>query len=76
MAMNDFMNSLYNAVGSEVSGYYDGVPFLGTITETRAKYGKDIQISVVEGNKIYLIDGTELMAGDAGLYKNLHVYFK
>ena len=74
--MNDFMNALYNAVGCEVSGFHDGVPFLGTITETRAKYGKDIRVTVVDGNSTYLIDGTELMAGDAGLYKNLHVYFK
>lgn len=74
--MNEFMNALYNAVGSEVSGYYDGVPFLGTITETRAKYGQDIRVTVVEGDKTFLIDGTEMMAGDAGLFKNLHVYFK
>ena len=74
--MNDFMNSLYNAVGSEVSGFYDGVAFLGTITETRVKYGTDVRITVVDGSNTYLIDGTELMAGDAGLYKNLHVYFK
>ena len=74
--MNEFMNALYNAVGSEVSGYYDGVPFLGTITETRAKYGQDIRVTVVDGNTTYLIDGTEMLAGDAGLFKNLHVYFK
>jgi len=74
--MNEFMNALYNAVGCEVTGFYDGVPFLGTITETRAKYGKDIQVTVVEGNKTFLIDGTEILAGDAGLYKYLHVYFK
>ena len=74
--MNDFMNSLYNAVGSEVSGVYDGVAFLGTITETRVKYGTDVRVTVVDGSNTYLINGTELMAGDVGLYKNLHVYFK
>ena len=74
--MNEFMNALYNAIGCEVTGFYDGVPFLGTITETRAKYGKDIQITVVEGNKTFLIDGSEILAGDVGLYKYLHVYFK
>ena len=42
--MNEFMNALYNAVGCEVSGFYDGVPFLGTITETRVKYGNDIRV--------------------------------
>lgn len=74
--MNEFMNSLYNSIGSEVSGFYDGVPFLGTITETRVKYGHDISVTVVDGSATYLIKGTELLAGDAGLYKNLHVYFK
>lgn len=73
--MNSFMNELYNAVGREVSGSYDGVPFLGTITETRVKYGNDIRVFVVEGDKTFLIDGTEMLAGDAGLFKNLHVYF-
>jgi hypothetical protein len=76
MTMDDFMNSLYNAVGSEVSGVYDGVAFLGTITETRVKYGTDVRVTVVDGSNTYLINGTELMAGDVGLYKNLHVYFK
>ena len=73
--MNGFMNELYNAVGREVSGSYDGVPFLGTITETRVKYGNDIRVFVVEGDKTFLIDGTEMLAGEAGLFKNLHVYF-
>jgi hypothetical protein len=75
MMMNGFMNELYNAVGREVSGSYDGVPFLGTITETRVKYGNDIRVFVVEGDKTFLINGTEMLAGDAGLFKNLHVYF-
>ena len=73
--MNSFMNELYNAVGREVSGSYDGVPFLGTITETRVKYGNDIRVVVVEGDKTFLIDGSEMLAGEAGLFKNLHVYF-
>ena len=74
--MNEFMNALYNAVGCEVSGFYDGVPFLGTITETRVKYGNDIRVLVVEGDKTFMIDGSEMLAGDVGLFKNLHVYFK
>jgi len=76
MTMNDFMNALYNAVGCEVSGFYDGVAFLGTITETRVKYGNDIRVTVVDGSSTYLIDGVEMLAGDVGLFKNLHVYFK
>jgi hypothetical protein len=73
--MNEFMNALYNAVGCEVSGIYDGVPFLGEIVLTRVKYGNDISVLVAEGDKTFLINGTEFLAGDAGLFKNLHVYF-
>lgn len=74
--MNEFMNALYNAVGSEVTGFYDGVPFLGTITNTRVKYGNDIQVTVDIGGIDLLVNGSDLMAGEGGACKNLHVYFK
>ena len=32
--MNGFMNELYNAVGKEVSGYWNGEAFLGKIVST------------------------------------------
>ena len=73
--MNAFMNALYNAVGSEVSGVKDGLAFLGKITATRVKYGNDIRVTVEDEFNIYLLDGTELMNGEGGGYKNLHVYF-
>ena len=44
---NDFMNNLYKAIGSEVSGSYNSMPFLGNITSTRMKYGNDIEVVVV-----------------------------
>jgi|SaaInl5LU_22_DNA_1037371.scaffolds.fasta_scaffold15440_8 hypothetical protein len=79
MAMSNlektFMGNVYNAVGSEVSGHYAGMPFLGTITETRVKYGGDIQVVVEEEHMTYLIDGTALMNGGDTIYDNLHVYF-
>jgi len=75
--MNDFINSLYSAEGSEVSGFKDDVPFLGTITDTRAKYGNDIQVRVVDDEgRWFLIDGTALMNGSGSGYSNLHVYFE
>ena len=74
---NDFMNNLYKAIGSEVSGSYMGVPFLGNITSTRMKYGNEIQVSVEDTitDETYLIDGDTLLEGGNGLYTNLHVYF-
>jgi hypothetical protein len=73
--MNTFMNALWNAVGSQVSGSWNQEPFLGTITSTRAKYGTDIQVTVEDGDKVYLIDGTTLYEGGNRSYSNLHVYF-
>jgi hypothetical protein len=75
--MNDFMNSLYGATGSQVSGTYMGTPFLGNITSTRMKYGNDIEVVVEDmvTDETYLIDGNTLLEGGNGLYTNLHVYF-
>jgi hypothetical protein len=73
--MTNFFNALYSAIGCPVSGSYNGVPFLGTITNTRAKYGTDIQVTVVDGTNTYLIDGTTLAEGSNASYTNLHVYF-
>ena len=74
---NDFMNNLYKAIGSEVSGSYMGTPFLGNITSTRMKYGNEIQVSVEDTitDETYLIDGDTLLEGGNGLYTNLNIYF-
>jgi hypothetical protein len=74
--MNEFMNALYNAVGSEVTGYHNNMPFQGTITRTRVKYGNDISVTVEDDANIWIIDGTEFLAGEGGGYTNLHVYFE
>jgi len=76
-ARNEFYNNLYKAVGSEVSGTYMGVPFLGNITSTRMKYGNEIQVSVEDTitDETYLIDGDTLLEGGNGLYTNLNIYF-
>ena len=73
--MNDFMNNLYNAIGTEVSGFHNEVPFLGTITNTRAKFGTDISVTVEDESNVWIIDGTTLMNGEGGGFTNLHVYF-
>lgn len=80
--MNDFMNALWNAENAWVTGYHNGVAFVGRITDTRLKYGNDISVTVEidleESDLDYatiLIDGTTLLAGHGGVYSNLHVYF-
>ena len=75
--INNFMNTIYNAIGSEVSGYYKSSPFLGKIISTRVKYGNDIQVTVEDDDgRWFLIDGTELLNGDTDVYTNLHIYFE
>lgn len=73
--MNEFMNNIYGAIGSEVSGYLHDKAFQGKITYTRAKAGTDISVHVEDGSDIYVIDGSALFAGEGGGYTNLHVYF-
>lgn len=73
--MNGFMNAIYNAIDSVVTGYHYGKAFEGVITNTRVKYGGDIRVTVEDGENIWLIDASELMNGEGGAYTNLHVYF-
>ena len=76
-ARNEFMNNLYKAIGSEVSGSYNSMPFLGNITSTRMKYGNDVEVVVEDmvTDETYLINSSTLYEGENGVYKNLHVYF-
>jgi|TARA_R110000782_G_scaffold119694_3_gene210402 hypothetical protein len=75
--MNSFISNLYQAKGSQISGEHNGFSFLGNITDTRCKYGTEIQVTVedTELNQIFLIDGSHLFYGNGGGYSNLHVYF-
>ena len=74
---NDFMNNLYKAIGSEVSGSYNSMPFLGSITSTRMKYGNDVEVVVEDTvtDEMYIINGNTLLEGGNGLYTNLNIYF-
>tara|TARA_R110000868_G_scaffold1546_4_gene12349 strand:+ start:2600 stop:2827 length:228 start_codon:yes stop_codon:yes gene_type:complete len=75
--MNSFISNLYQAEGSQISGEYNGWSFIGKITDTRCKYGTEIQVTVedTELNQTFLIDGSHLYFGNGGGYDNLHVYF-
>jgi hypothetical protein len=72
---DSFMNTLYNAIGAEVTGAYRGVPFHGVIVDTRAKSGTDIQVTVEDGDEWYVMDASVLMVGESASYSNLRVYF-
>ena len=76
-ARNEFMNNLYKAIGSEVSGSYNSMPFLGSITSTRMKYGNDVEVVVEDTttDEMYIINGNTLLEGGNGLYTNLNIYF-
>ena len=71
------MNNLYKAIGSEVSGSYNSMPFLGSITSTRMKYGNDVEVVVEDmvTDEMYIINGNTLLEGGNGLYTNLNIYF-
>ena len=73
--MNDFMNNLYGAIGAQVTGYHNREPFQGHIVSTRAKYGDDISVTVMDGDEMYIISGKALYEGQDVNYTNLHVYF-
>lgn len=81
--MNDFMNALYNAEGSIVTGSKDGVKFLANITNVRVKYGTDLSVTIRYdadsakdvGYETDLIDGSALFNGSNSVFTNLHVYF-
>jgi len=74
---NEFYNNLYKAIGSEVSGSYNSMPFLGSITSTRMKYGNDVEVVVEDmvTDEMYIINGNTLLEGGNGLYTNLNIYF-
>jgi len=69
-----FMNNLWqNAVGSDVTGHdHDGTAFHGVVTEKRAKYGTDLQFTVVDNDTgdTFFVDASELYEG----VRNLHIY--
>jgi hypothetical protein len=82
--MNDFMNSLWNATGSTVTGYDNGLPFIGKIASVRSKAGNDLSVMVeltepcgnaAAGETLGFL-GTELFNGHGGMSHNLHVYFE
>lgn len=81
--MNSFMNALYTAENTIVTGRKNGLPFLGYITKTRMKRGDDISVTItydVESMKELndasdIINGSVLLAGGNSVYSDLHVYF-
>jgi hypothetical protein len=81
--MKDFMDNLWNAEGCSVTGYDNGLPFIGKIARVRAKLGGDLSVLVeltepcgnaAVGEYLGFL-GTELFNGHGSMSHNLHVYF-
>jgi hypothetical protein len=80
---NSFMNAIWNATGSTVTGYDNGLPFIGKISSVRTMAGVDLRVMVTltedcgraaAGETLGFL-GSELCAGEGGHSRNLHVYF-
>ena len=65
--MNEFINNILNSNNVKVAGMYKGMKFAGLVTDIRAKYGKDIQVTVEDA-----LHSTLYKGGD-NLYENLEV---
>jgi hypothetical protein len=74
MDKKTFMEAVYGAVGTEVSGWWCGTEFLGEIISTRVKYGGEVQVTVQDGDDYYMIDGSTLLEGSDSTFYNLHIY--
>ena len=72
--MYEIINNILNSNNVKVAGMYKGMKFAGLVTDIRAKYGKDIQVTVEDAlHSTYLIDGSTLYKGGDNLYENLEV---
>jgi len=82
--MNDYMNALWNATGSTVTGFDGPHPFIGKISNVRSAAGEDLRVAVTldepcgnaAAGEILLFSGKELFDGYGGFSTNLHVYFE
>ena len=74
MDKKTFMEAVYGAVGTEVSGWCRGTEFLGEIISTRVKYGGEVQVTVQDGDEYHIIDGSTLLEGGDSTFSNLHIY--
>ena len=74
MDKKTFMEAVYGAVGTEVSGWCRGTEFLGEIIDTRVKYGGEVQVTVQDGDDYHIIDASTLLQGFDSTFSNLHIY--
>lgn len=74
--MNSFMNALWNATGSMVTGFYNNEPFIGDIENVRTKAGNDLSVTIkTYDGESFVLTGSELFDGAGKVTSNLHVYF-
>jgi hypothetical protein len=77
MDKKTFMEAVYGAVGTQVSGWCRDTAFLGEIIDTRVKYGEgDVQVTVKNehGDEYYFIDASSILEGGDSTFSNLHIY--
>jgi len=81
MEKKTFMEAVYGAVGTQVSGWCRDTAFLGEIIDTRVKYGEgDVQVTVKsqvtvkDGDEYYFIDASSILEGGDSTFSNLHIY--
>jgi len=81
MDKKTFMEAVYGAVGTQVSGWCRDTAFLGEIIDTRVKYGEgDVQVTVKsqvtvkDGDEYYFIDASSILEGGDSTFSNLHIY--
>lgn len=74
MDKKTFMEAVYGAVGTKVSGWYRDTAFLGEIIDTRVKYGGEVQVTVQDGDEAYFIDASSILEGGDSTFSNLHIY--
>jgi len=75
MDKKTFMEAVYGAVGTEVSGWCRDTAFLGEIIDTRVKYGEgEVQVTVKDGDEYHFIDASSILEGGDSTFSNLHIY--
>ena len=82
MDKKTFMEAVYGAVGTQVSGWCRDTAFLGEIIDTRVKYGGEVQVTVKvlngrtvkDGDEYHFIDASSILEGGDSTFSNLHIY--
>lgn len=59
MVTSNFQNQIWNGVGSTVTGFRNGLPFVGRMTGIRARAGTDLQMAISTEHESFLMSSQE-----------------